>query len=167
MRAVSGTFYWNLLETILGSGLRPGEAYALEEKDCDFDKRIIKVTKTIIYQKWEHAGDTQKTFHIDGPKTYTSIENVPMSDLTYQALQRQIIQKKIVAKRQHAGNIVIPEGMENLLFTTKFNTPICTQNVIDDLKKKIDALNIMRDDMEQIELVHVHTFRHTFLQPDV
>ena len=85
-----------------------------------------------------------------------------MSDLTYQALQRQIIQKKIVAKRQHAGNIVIPEGMENLLFTTKFNTPICTQNVIDDLKKKIDALNIMRDDMEQIELVHVHTFRHTF-----
>ena len=90
MRAVSGTFYWNLLETILGSGLRPGEAYALEEKDCDFDKRIIKVTKTLIYQKWEHAGDTQKTFHIDGPKTYTSVREIPMSDLTYQALQRQI-----------------------------------------------------------------------------
>lgn len=162
MRAVSGTFYWNLLETILGSGLRPGEAYALEEKDCDFDKRIIKVTKTLIYQKWEHAGDTQKTFHIDGPKTYTSVREIPMSDLTYQALQRQIIQKKIIAKRQHTGNIVIPEGMENLLFTTKFNTPICTQNVIDDLKKRIDALNIMRDDMEQIEPVHVHTFRHTF-----
>lgn len=162
MRAIAGTFYANILETILGSGLRPGEAYALTENDCDFKNRLIHVNKTLIYQKWEHMGDTKKELHIDGPKTYTSIRSVPMSDMAYDALQRQIIQKKIISRRYHSGNIQIPEGMEDFIFTTQFNTPLKSQNVLDDLEKRIKAINVMRDDMEQIEPIHVHTFRHTF-----
>lgn len=162
MTAFAGTFYWNLISLILGSGLRPGEAYALEEKDCDFEKRIIHVNKTLIYQEWEHAGDNKKTFHIDGPKTYTSIRDVPMSDVAKEALERQIIQKRIIASRIHTGNKKAPEGMESLLFTTRFDTPLESQIVLEALKKCVDDMNIMKDDIERMEYVHVHTFRHTF-----
>ena len=67
------SFYYNLYMLMLGSGLRPGEAYALTEKDIDFENNVIYVNKTLIYQKWEHMGDTKKTFHLDGPKTYCSV----------------------------------------------------------------------------------------------
>lgn len=162
MTAFAGTFYYNLVSLMIGSGLRPGEAYALEEKDCDFENRIIHVSKTLIYQEWKHAGDDKKTFHIDGPKTYTSIRDVPMSDIAKEALEKQIIQKRIIASRVHTGNKGMPEGMENLLFTTRFNTPLESQIVLDALKKCVDDINVMKDDLEKMEYIHAHTFRHTF-----
>lgn len=62
MEAAAGSFYYNLYMLMLGSGLRPGEAYALTEKDIDFENNVIYVNKTLIYQKWEHMGDTKKLF---------------------------------------------------------------------------------------------------------
>lgn len=54
----AGTFYNNLFVVAINTGLRPGELFALTEKDIDFKNKEILVTKTLLYQKLE--GDTKK-----------------------------------------------------------------------------------------------------------
>lgn len=152
-----GTFYDNLFTVAINSGLRPGELYALEESDLDFERKVIKVTKTLVYQKLE--GDTQKTFHIGPPKTKSSIREVPMTRACEAALMRQIFQSKVVKKKSPKE---LDEKFKNLLFTTKFGTPINAQIECDAIKSILDGINLMRDDLEQIEAFSGHCFRHTF-----
>ena len=54
------------------------------------------------------------------------------------------------------------EGFDDLLFTTKFGTPICDQIMIDAIKRIVDEINICRDELEQFEMFSPHCFRHTF-----
>ena len=54
------------------------------------------------------------------------------------------------------------KGYENLLFTTKFGTPICDQIMIDAIKRIVDEINLCRDELEQFELFTPHCFRHSF-----
>lgn len=60
-----GTFYDNLFVVAVSTGLRQGEICALTWDDIDFEKKVISVTKTLLYQKLE--GDTQKEFHLNPP----------------------------------------------------------------------------------------------------
>ena len=53
-------------------------------------------------------------------------------------------------------------GFENLLFTTKFGTPICNQILIDAIKRIVEEINLCRDELEQFEMFSPHCFRHTF-----
>lgn len=152
-----GTFYDNMFIVAVNSGLRPGEIYALEESDLDFKRKVIKVTKTLIYQKLE--GDEQKTFHIGQPKTKSSIREVPMTRACEAALMRQILQSHIIKKKTPKE---LDEKFKNLLFTTKYGTPINAQIECDAIKVIIDGINLMRDDLEQIEGFSGHTFRHIF-----
>ena len=54
------------------------------------------------------------------------------------------------------------EGFENLLFTTKYGTPICNQILLDAIKRIIEEINLCRDELEQFEIFSPHCFRHTF-----
>lgn len=54
------------------------------------------------------------------------------------------------------------KGFENLLFTTKYGTPICDQVMIDAIKRIIDEINLCRDEFESFEYFSPHCFRHTF-----
>ncbi len=54
--------HWRLLTKFLAlSGLRIGEALALDKKDFDYEKRIIKVANTLFYnsKKENNIGDTK------------------------------------------------------------------------------------------------------------
>lgn len=46
------TFYENLFRVAVNTGLRPGELFALTIDDVDFETSVIKVTKTLVYQKY-------------------------------------------------------------------------------------------------------------------
>lgn len=164
MEAAAGSFYYNLYMLMLGSGLRPGEAYALTEKDIDFENNVIYVNKTLIYQKWEHMGDTKKTFHLDGPKTYCSVREVPMSTMAREALQRQIKQKRVVSSKKHAmvSKRAAPKGFEDLLFTTIYDTPLESQIVNDAIDRILKEMNYTREEAEVLDDIHPHCFRHTF-----
>ena len=117
----------------------------------------ISVERTLLYQKLEN--DEQKTFHFDPPKTKTSKRKVPINKQCEMALKKQYIQSKIIKNKLYAKPI---DGFEDLLFTTKFNTPINSQIYIDAIKKIIDEINLMKDDLEQMEEFSGHCFRHTF-----
>ncbi len=152
-----GTFYDNLFVVAVNTGLRPGELCGLKWDDIDLDKMEISVERTLLYQKLEN--DEQKTFHFDPPKTKTSKRKVPINKQCEMALKKQYIQSKIIKNKLYAKPI---DGFEDLLFTTKFNTPINSQIYIDAIKKIIDEINLMKDDLEQMEEFSGHCFRHTF-----
>lgn len=159
---IKGTFYDNLATVMVHTGLRPGEAYALEENDLNFELHEISVTKTLIYAEWEE--DSGKTFHIGPPKTKTSVRKVPMDSVAEIALKKQILQKHVVSQRYPNGtkSNCVPEEFKNLLFTTRFNTPICTQTFTDAIERIIDEINLMTDPLDEFEKFSPHCFRHTF-----
>lgn len=49
-----------------------------------------------------------------------------------------------------------------LLFTTKFNTPLNAQIISDAIDKIIKEINLMRDVTNEIDTFSCHCFRHTF-----
>ena len=152
-----GTFYDNLFVVALSTGLRQGEICALTWNDIDLDKKEISVTKTLLYQKLE--GDTKKEFHFNPPKTKTSKRIIPISKQCEIALKKQFIQRNNIMAKKNAKPL---EGFEDLLFTTKYGTPICDQIMIDAIKRIVDEINLSRDELEQFEMFTPHCFRHTF-----
>jgi integrase len=152
-----GTFYDNLFTLAVSTGLRPGELCALTVSDVDFKARMIDVTKTLVYQKFD--GDEKKEFHVGPPKTHQSVRKVPLTDKAIESLKKQLIQREVIMSRQSAKPL---KGYENLLFTTKWGTPICSQIFCDAIKKVFEEANLTRDTLEQITPFSPHAFRHTF-----
>lgn len=152
-----GTFYDNLFVVGVSSGLRPGELCALTWKDIDLDKMEINIDKTLLYQKLE--GDEKKEFHVGPPKTDASIRKVPINKQCKIALLKQKMQQSVIMSKDYAKPL---EGLEDLLFTTKFGTPINSQIYCDAIERIVDEINLCRDILEEFERFSGHTFRHTF-----
>lgn len=141
----------------VSTGLRPGEVCALTLKDIDFKDSLIRVNKTLVYQTFE--GVEKKTFHFDNPKTKSSKREIPMNNQCALALKKQLMQRSVVMGRITAKPI---SGFEELLFTTKFGTPINTQTYSDAIKSVLENVNLCRDELEKIEYFSPHCFRYTF-----
>lgn len=152
-----GTFYDNLFVVAISTGLRQGELCALTWDDVDLEKKELTVNKTLLYQKLE--GDEKKEFHINPPKTKTSNRTVPINKQCELALKKQFIQRNNVMAKKSAKPL---QGYENLLFTTKFGTPICDQIMIDAIKRIVEEINLCKDELEQFEYFTPHCFRHSF-----
>ena len=156
---VKGTFYDNLFTVAVNSGLRIGEAAALRWEDIDWDKNVIHVKRTLVYQKY--LEDEKKTFHFELPKTSTSYRDIPINKRCSLALKKQYMQKQIV-KAKAPKSKEVEEQFRDLLFVTSFNTPLNSQIVCDVISRILREINLMRDDAETIEPFSFHCFRHTF-----
>lgn len=154
-----GTFYDNFFNVAISTGMRIGELAALRWEDIDFKEMVIHVKRTLVYQKYDD--DTKKTFHFELPKTKTSFRDIPINRQCEIALKKQYIQKYIVISKAPAEKKV-EKQFEDLLFTTKFNTPLNSQIVCDAIKKIVNEVNLTRDIIEEMELFSCHCFRHTF-----
>jgi len=151
----AGTYYDNMFNVAVNTGLRPGELFALTKDDLDMKKKVIHVTKTLLYAKFD--GETKKSFRIGPPKTKTSVRDVPINSTCEKYLFRQFTLKNMISKK-------FPKEDEfaNLLFVTKLNTPINVQIFNDAIRRIIDLRNEMMDEFEQLPVFGGHTFRHTF-----
>lgn len=161
----NGTFYYYAFVVAVNTGLRPGELFALTKDDLDFDKKIIHVTKTFVYQKYED--DSKKTFHIEDPKTLQSIRDVPMNKTCEDALKKQLKRNQIIANKYHnyTGRTVDGKNLckkLNLVFQTKYETPINTQIYNQAIDRIVDEVNLGRDELDYITDMSGHVFRHTF-----
>ncbi|MDO5339970.1 MAG: tyrosine-type recombinase/integrase [Eubacteriales bacterium] len=154
-----GTFYDNLYVVAVSTGMRIGELAALRWSDIDLDKKVIHITRTLVYQKYDT--DTKKQFHFELPKTKTSKRDIPINRQCEIALKKQFIQKAVVTAKAPVSKIP-PKEFQDLLFTTKFNTPLNSQIVCDSIKKIVDEINLTRDVLDEIEEFSPHTLRHTF-----
>lgn len=153
----AGTFYYNLFVTAVETGLRPGELYALTPEDINFEKKEIRVNKTLVYQKFE--GDRGKVYHLGPPKTKSSNRTVPITERCGDALSKQIRQRQIILNKP---NITPIKGFENLLFLSTLGTPLNATTYSDAIGRIVDTINLMKDPLEQMEKFSGHCFRHTF-----
>ncbi len=149
----AGTFYDNLFNIAVNTGLRPGELFALTENDIDFENGLINVSKTLVYQKY--LDDERKEFHLEEPKTEQSNRKVPMNSLCRKYLERQIRQKHVIKNKQ-------PKEQNDYLFTTKFNTPLNSVLYSAAIDSIVDTINLVRSVDEEMEYFSGHALRHTF-----
>lgn len=147
------TFYDNLFNVAVNTGLRPGELFALQLSDVNMDDGYIDVNKTLVYQKY--LDDEHKTFHVEPPKTKQSYRKVPINSVCRMYLERQFELKKVVSQKR-------PKQKNEYLFVTKFNTPLNSVIYSDAIKAVIRQINLMRSFDNQFEVFSGHTFRHTF-----
>lgn len=147
------TFYDNMFNVAVNTGMRPGELFALTESDIDFENGFIDVNKTLVYQKY--LTDTRKTFHLEEPKTKQSYRKVPINSVCKIYLERQIQQKAIVSSKR-------PKEQNDFLFTTKYNTPINSVIYTYAIHAVIREINLLRPNNDLFKNFSGHTFRHTF-----
>lgn len=147
------TFYDNLFNVAVNTGLRPGELFALQLSDIDFENGYIDVNKTLVYQKY--LDDDCKTFHIEPPKTKQSYRKVPINSVCKAYLEKQFDLKKVISSKR-------PKQQNEYLFVTKFNTPLNSVIYSDAIKAVIRQINLVRPLDNQFDVFSGHTFRHTF-----
>ena len=147
------TFYDNLFNVAVNTGLRPGELFALQFSDIDLDNGLIDVNKTLVYQKY--LDDECKMFHVEPPKTKQSYRKVPINSVCRKFLGRQLELKSVVSQKR-------PKQQNDYVFVTKFNTPLNSVIYSDAIKAVIRQINLTRPFDNQFEIFSGHTFRHTF-----
>lgn len=152
-----GTFYDNFFITALATGMRVGEIAALRMSDIDFNNKLISINRTLVYQKYET--DDCKTFHFEPPKTKTSVRQIPITKQCEVALKKQYLQKNVISNKNPKKT---GQQFEDLLFTTKYNTPLNSQIVCDAIDRIVSEINLTRDVTEEMETFSCHCFRHTF-----
>lgn len=153
LEASKGTFYDNLYNVALNTGLRPGELFALTQEDIHLEERYIDVNKTLVYQKY--LEDTCKTFHIEPPKTKQSYRQVPINSECLKYLEKQFELKDIVKHKR-------PKEQNNYLFVTSYNTPLNSQIYSDSIKAIVKQINLARSFDNEFPVFSGHTLRHTF-----
>lgn len=147
------TFYNNLFQVAVNTGLRPGELFALQLSDINFEEGYIDVNKTLVYQKY--LTDTRKEFHVEPPKTKQSYRKVPINSVCREYLEKQFELKKITAGKYH-------KQQNDYLFVTMLNTPLNSQTYSDAIKSVIKQINYTRATADEFQYFSGHTLRHTF-----
>lgn len=115
-------------------GLRIGEALALKKTDINLQKNIVSVRRTLTVDKDKNLIVGNKT------KTYCGKRDVPIPEF---------IRNSVIEQMKEAD-----KNKDNLLFTSKNNTLVFTNNVNYRLKRILKAMGI--------EDISSHSLRHTF-----
>lgn len=74
---------------LLNTGLRIGEALALEKKDIDFEKKMVNINKTIatVKERDSECKAIKNVIVINSPKTKRGCRNVPLNEMAFKALE--------------------------------------------------------------------------------
>ena len=132
-----------LFLTLLGTGIRSGEALALRWARVDIRDRTATVMEGIKRTK-------EKGLVFGDPKSAKSKRSFPLPDEVAFALRLQRIHQAKV-------RLAVGEAYENqdLVFSTSKGTPINPRNLIRKFHEIRDAAGLSKD-------ITVHSLRHTF-----
>ena len=121
---------------MLENGLRAGEVLALSWEDIDFDRRAVRIHRTLV-----HPASRSKGFVQEGAKSKTSNRTIPLSSKVMAALDRMLV------------NTDAPAGI--IFRSVRFPDQSMGYNA---LRKHIQKLCRKA----QLEYRGMHVFRHTF-----
>lgn len=159
--------YYPIFYTALCTGMRVNEILGLTWADIDFKQSTISVNRTLVLLR---DGDKGKKFAFHEPKSISSKREICMiSELKTVILQQKY--KQNTYKVEHLEQWNPPEGMDNLVFTTKYGMPIIYDNLnnsINTIVKKINESEMRLAESEKRESVimekfSMHILRHTFV----
>ena len=163
--ARTNSWYEEMYQFMLLTGLRVGEVGGLQWEDIDFANRFIYVKRTLSYQ-YENG---TKTMKLTSPKTENSVRKVPFFGETKNILEKQY--EKMNRKRAELGTRWRqPEEFGNLVFLTSMGSPIGRYSVESDMRYVTSQINDMfRTEAlynggipKHIDRIHPHALRHTF-----
>lgn len=151
-----------IITVLLGTGMRIGECLAICWSDLDFEKKIIRVEKNLVYRPEPGNGCVAR---ITTPKTDAGKRTIPMLDEVYDAfLEEYQIQKILGFSTQEI------DGYSGFVFSTNGGNayiPECVNGAIDRITKdynKEETKKAEEEKREPLLLPHfsAHHLRHTF-----
>lgn len=165
LNEVSSGYYYEVYKILLLTGMRAGELAGLQWQDVDFEKKVIKVSRSMqtAYIKGE------KIEVLTTPKTQNSYRIIPFFEETAQCFHNW--KKKQNDQRKRMGDRWrLKEEYGDLVFTTTLGSPVTRYILMHDLKKVVDDINAKemyraREEGREpvlFEHLHPHAFRHTF-----
>lgn len=177
--AAAGTRYYELFVILLNTGMRIGEACALEWKDIDFEKRSVYIYKTIgtsliYYDKYgEKLKEPYYLTQITSPKKEVSVRKIPLTETAIKAFEDWRIKQekdiKKLGKKWGKDNVLLKQYPELIFTTQKGNCYMpnvagkeCTRIA---QKMNTDEKNVAESEGREYRYirVHPHMFRHTFI----
>ena len=151
LEAIEGSQYKNIFLFLYRTGLRVGEAIAIEESKVNFEEGVITIDQQISYKKkfavedskdpkfikylTDNVPDNKITGKLKLPKNKTSIRKIVLSDSTVSFLKDEI---EIRDKRAEKNKILGKEWSENkghnFIFVTKNGKYLTQSNISRSLK---------------------------------
>ena len=171
LEAIEGSQYKNIFLFLYRTGLRVGEAIAIEESKVNFEEGVITIDQQISYKKkfavedskdpkfikylTDNVPDNKITGKLKLPKNKTSIRKIVLSDSTVSFLKDEI---EIRDKRAEKNKILGKEWSENkghnFIFVTKNGKYLAQSNISRSLKATCLQAGLSK-------IYSVHELRHT------
>ena len=147
-----GTFYYNLYVVALETGLRIGELMGLQWSDIDFNKKVMRVRRSLCY----FSKEGKYVFEWHDTKTHNSKRSIPLTSKALSVLKQQKIVRQTIFLK-HANDAI--DEYRDLVFVTRNNRP--TQQFI--VQECIDVtIRRIQKEYPEFERFSPHCFRHTF-----
>ena len=147
-----GTFYYNLYVVALETGLRIGELMGLQWSDIDFNKKVMRVRRSLCY----FSREGKYVFEWHDTKTHNSKRSIPLTSKALTVLKQQKVVRQTIFLK-HANNAI--DEYRDLVFVTRNNRP--TQQFIVQECIDVTIRRIQKEHLE-FERFSPHCFRHTF-----
>lgn len=156
------SMYNNAYLLVLHTGLRSGEVGGLKWDDIDFEKKVLHVNRTLLFDK------SKGGFYFGLPKSRTSKRDIPLTDAAISILQKQkLLQFQLRCK---SNNWNTDEKYNGLVFTSINGHPTGHSTYNNNIIRIVTNINADRRSMAKIshcEFIEfkpmtMHTLRHTF-----
>lgn len=164
LQACKGSYYDEMYQIMISSGMRIGEVGGLQWENVDFANQVIRIRKSLITD-YQNGVKIQK---ITTPKTANSYREIPFFGETANLFKRwkekQDERKNVLGDRWRSSS-----ELGDLVFTTIYGSPINKYVVQHDLDKVVDNMTILEKlnaDKEhrlprEVQHIHPHVLRHT------
>lgn len=179
LETIDGNRYWELFLILMHTGMRIGEALALQWRDINFNEKYLRVYKTLnrvklYYDKQgKRLDEPYYVTQITSAKKKKSTRVIPLPDIAIEAFltwkEKQDQDKKVLGKEWGIENDLLKK-YPGLIFTT--STGMCylpgnAEDECDRIKNIVNKQESLAAEKEgrEVEMLEVtpHSFRHTFV----
>lgn len=163
LKIASDKWYKEMFYIMFLTGLRVGELGGLMWNDIDFEKKCIRIERSLSCQ-YEKGVKTQR---ITTPKTYNSYRTIPFMGEAEEMFKAQLVKQKALKKELgDRWRSDIPD----LVFTTTMGSPVTRYIAEKECSKIVDEMNLqeavnsVKENRKPIvyEPIYPHAIRHTF-----
>lgn len=164
LEEVEGDYYEELYKFMLLTGVRVGEMSGLQWQDIDFNRKIIKIRRSMSAAYYEGA----KVLELVPPKSAKGYREIPfignMEDILKSWREKQAMYRKKMGDRWRG----LPEHGD-LVWTNRYGAA-CSRYVwvhsIEKIWKNMQARENLNAEIEGrepriVQHIHPHAFRHT------
>lgn len=143
------TYMGELFIFDLCTGMRLGELLGLKWNDIDFEKKQLKVTRTLRKVKDPDKPDEMWHLEFGTTKTEASERTIPLNETAIRILFD--VQKQQIVNKEKAS---IAYEDDDLVFCTKLGRPLGPNNMLRTFNSICDKIGVSG--------LHPHCLRHTF-----